>query len=108
MRGLNGKNVLVTGGASGIGQATAARFLEEDCAVCVIDSSADARTRVAGELPDLTAVIGTPSGVPISRRSDRAPDRSCHHLTALSAIDRGICASGSSAVAWSSTTDTRA
>ena len=57
MRGLNGKNVLVTGGASGIGQATAARFLEEDCAVCVIDSSADARTRVAGELPDLTAVI---------------------------------------------------
>lgn len=57
MRGLNGKNVLVTGGASGIGQATAARFLEEGCAVCVIDSSADARTRVAGELPDLTAVI---------------------------------------------------
>jgi NAD(P)-dependent dehydrogenase (short-subunit alcohol dehydrogenase family) len=57
MRGLNGKNVLVTGGASGIGQATAARFLEEDCAVCVIDSSADARARVAGELPDLTAAL---------------------------------------------------
>jgi meso-butanediol dehydrogenase/(S,S)-butanediol dehydrogenase/diacetyl reductase len=57
MRGLKGKNVLVTGGASGIGQATAARFLEEDCAVCVIDRSDDARARVAEELPDLAAVI---------------------------------------------------
>ena len=27
MRGLKGRNVVVTGGASGIGQATAARFL---------------------------------------------------------------------------------
>ncbi len=57
MRGLKGKNVLVTGGASGIGQATAARFLEEGCSVCVIDRSAEARKRVASELPDLTAVI---------------------------------------------------
>jgi NAD(P)-dependent dehydrogenase (short-subunit alcohol dehydrogenase family) len=57
MRGLKGKNVLVTGGASGIGQATAARFLDEGCAVCVIDRSADARTRVAVELPGLAAII---------------------------------------------------
>jgi NAD(P)-dependent dehydrogenase (short-subunit alcohol dehydrogenase family) len=58
MRGLTGKNVLVTGGASGIGQATAARFLEEGCSVCVLDRSAGARVRVATELPALTAVIG--------------------------------------------------
>jgi len=57
MRGLMGKNVLVTGGASGIGQATAARFLEEGSAVCVLDRSTDARARVAEELPDLAAVI---------------------------------------------------
>ena len=57
MRGLKGKTVLVTGGASGIGQATAARFLEEGCAVCVLDSSAEARERVTSELPELTAVI---------------------------------------------------
>jgi meso-butanediol dehydrogenase/(S,S)-butanediol dehydrogenase/diacetyl reductase len=57
MRGLSGKNVLVTGGASGIGQATATRFLEEGCTVCVMDSSAEARARVARELPGLTAVI---------------------------------------------------
>jgi len=57
VRGLKGKNVLVTGGASGIGQATAARFLEEGCAVCVVDRSAEARARVVDELPELTAVI---------------------------------------------------
>ncbi len=57
MRGLKGKNVLVTGGASGIGFATAARFLEEGCAVCVLDRSAEARERVAVELPALTGVF---------------------------------------------------
>lgn len=59
MRGLKGKNILVTGGASGIGQATAARFLEEGCAVCVLDSSAEARARVTEELPELTGIIDT-------------------------------------------------
>ncbi len=57
MRGLKGKNVLVTGGASGIGQATAARFLEEGCVVCVLDRSAEARARVERELPELAGVI---------------------------------------------------
>jgi NAD(P)-dependent dehydrogenase (short-subunit alcohol dehydrogenase family) len=57
MRGLKGKKVLVTGGASGIGQAAAARFLEEGCVVCVLDRDPDARARVAGELPGLAAVI---------------------------------------------------
>ena len=57
MRGLKGKNVLVTGGASGIGQATAARFLEEGSQVCVLDRSDEARARVVKELPALTAAI---------------------------------------------------
>jgi len=57
MRGLKGKNVLVTGGASGIGQATATRFLEEGCTVCVLDRSAEARSRVERELPELAGVI---------------------------------------------------
>src|SRR5215470_17341268 len=58
MRGLKGKNVLVTGGASGIGAATAARFLEEDARVCVLDRDAAARERILHELPGLTAAIG--------------------------------------------------
>jgi meso-butanediol dehydrogenase/(S,S)-butanediol dehydrogenase/diacetyl reductase len=57
MRGLKGKNVVVTGGASGIGQATATRFLEEGCAVCVLDRSAEARERITTELGALSAVI---------------------------------------------------
>jgi 3-oxoacyl-[acyl-carrier protein] reductase len=57
MRGLKGKNVLVTGGASGIGEATATRFLEEGSAVCVLDRNAEARERVARRLPKLSGVI---------------------------------------------------
>ena len=57
MRGLNERHVLVTGGASGIGKATAARLLEEGAAVCVLDRDAEARQRVTEELPGLTAVI---------------------------------------------------
>ena len=57
MRGLKGKTVLVTGGASGIGQATASRFLEEGSAVCVLDRSAEACERITAELPDLRAAI---------------------------------------------------
>jgi meso-butanediol dehydrogenase / (S,S)-butanediol dehydrogenase / diacetyl reductase len=57
MRGLENKNVIVTGGASGIGQATAARFLEEGCSVCVLDRSDEARARVVNELSGLAAAI---------------------------------------------------
>lgn len=57
MRGLKAKRVLITGGASGIGAATAARFLEEGAVVCVLDRDAEARLRVLRELPNLTAAL---------------------------------------------------
>ena len=56
MKGLKGKRALVTGGASGIGAATASRLLEEGCQVAVLDRDPDGKQRLASELPDLAGV----------------------------------------------------
>ena len=53
MRGLTNKRVLITGGASGIGAATAARFLEEGSRVCVLDRDAAACAKIRHELAGL-------------------------------------------------------
>jgi len=57
VRGLKAKRVLVTGGASGIGAATAARFLEEGSVVCVLDCDAEARRKTLHELPGLAGAL---------------------------------------------------
>ena len=57
MRGLKDKRVLVTGGASGIGAATAARFLEEGSRVCVLDKNESACEHIKHELTGLGEAI---------------------------------------------------
>jgi meso-butanediol dehydrogenase/(S,S)-butanediol dehydrogenase/diacetyl reductase len=58
MRGLTGKRVVVTGGSSGIGEATARRFLAEGAAVVVMALPDDDLPAAAGRLPGLAAAIG--------------------------------------------------
>ena len=57
VRGLKAKRVLITGGASGIGAATAARFLEEGSLVCILDRDEEAGRKIKRDLPGLSAVI---------------------------------------------------
>ena len=57
MRGLKDKRVLITGGASGIGAATAARFLEEGARVVVLDRDVEAGKRIQRELSALAGVV---------------------------------------------------
>jgi meso-butanediol dehydrogenase/(S,S)-butanediol dehydrogenase/diacetyl reductase len=59
MRGLGNKSVLITGGAGGIGTATAARFLEEGSRVVVLDRDAVALRRLERELPSLRGTINS-------------------------------------------------
>jgi len=50
MRGLNGKNVIVTGGAGAIGSAICRRFAEYGATVGVFDRNHDGAKKVAGEI----------------------------------------------------------
>lgn len=57
MNGLKDKRVLITGGASGIGAATAARFLQEGSRVCILDRDAAACAAIRHQLPAVTEAI---------------------------------------------------
>ena len=57
MRGLKDKRVLITGGAGGIGTATARRFLDEGSRVVVLDRDETACLRIRRDLPALQGII---------------------------------------------------
>lgn len=61
MRGLEGKVVIVTGGAQGIGKATALRLSEEGCVVIVADRNHDGAEAVAAEIRSANGKAGAVS-----------------------------------------------
>ncbi len=54
---LDGKRALVTGGASGIGEATARVFAEAGASVFVLDLNGARAARVASEIPNASAIV---------------------------------------------------
>ncbi len=57
MQGLTGKRTLITGGASGIGAAAAARFIQEGARVIVLDRDAGACHTLENDLPGLDGAL---------------------------------------------------
>ncbi|MFX0171922.1 MAG: SDR family NAD(P)-dependent oxidoreductase [Candidatus Hodarchaeota archaeon] len=57
MRGLKDKRVLITGGAKGIGAATAKRFLEEGSRVVILDRDEKYLKDLSNQLTELTGII---------------------------------------------------
>jgi NAD(P)-dependent dehydrogenase (short-subunit alcohol dehydrogenase family) len=57
MRGLTGKRVLVTGGASGIGHATVRRFVETGAVVAIFDRDSQALEKTLAEIPEVARAV---------------------------------------------------
>jgi NAD(P)-dependent dehydrogenase (short-subunit alcohol dehydrogenase family) len=68
VRGLKGKRVLISGGSSGIGLATAMRFLEEDARVVIAGLGVEEVNAAVAELSDFGQVQGIEGDV--SREAD--------------------------------------
>ena len=52
MRGLKDRVIILTGGAGGIGRATAGRLAEEGAKVAILDLNGDGAATAAAEPPD--------------------------------------------------------
>lgn len=58
LKGLQDRVVIVTGGAAGIGRATALRLVQEGARVCIVDVDGAAADEAAGALGDRALALG--------------------------------------------------
>lgn len=94
---FHGKSVIITGGASGIGKATAERFLEEGARVAIFDISKEGCLRVANEFDKKGHQIFTATG-DVSNRTQvkRMVKAAVKHLGAIDVLfnNAGILVEG--------------
>jgi NAD(P)-dependent dehydrogenase (short-subunit alcohol dehydrogenase family) len=67
-----GRVALVTGGAKGIGRATAMRFLAAGARVAIVDVDAEGLTAALGELDAPARVLGVPADMAAADQVERA------------------------------------
>ena len=86
MRGLAGKGVLVTGGSSGIGLATARRFLDEGARVFVTGLDEHEVAAAVAELGDLGGIVGAPGDVSTEADVERIVERATGALERIDVV----------------------
>ena len=70
MRRFEGKRVIITGGANGIGKATVARFAAEGAAIVLTDVNGSAAEAAARQIAGETGAIIYPFGADVSVKAD--------------------------------------
>jgi NAD(P)-dependent dehydrogenase (short-subunit alcohol dehydrogenase family) len=87
MRGLEGRAILVTGAASGIGRATAERLVEERARVALVDRDAGRLGEVAAALAAEGGQVGAyAADVADARAVETAVERAAHELGTLRGV----------------------
>jgi NAD(P)-dependent dehydrogenase (short-subunit alcohol dehydrogenase family) len=86
MRGLRDKRVLISGGSSGIGKATAQRFLEEGARVFLCGLDPDEVDAAIAELKEFGAASGIPADVSREDNVTRLVDSACGALGGLDVL----------------------
>ena len=81
-KSLAGKTALITGGAGGIGRATALLFAREGAAVCIVDLNAEAGQELARE-------ISTAGGRAIFERADVTRSADCRRAVERTVLEFG-------------------
>lgn len=89
--GLNGRRVLVTAGAGGIGRVIAERFRSEGARVAICDVDDAALADSTSKLPDLLAVRADVADSAMSRASSRNWSEILAGLTCWSTTPVSTC-----------------